>query len=903
MCRLRCFTSAVAAHWAALLGLALAAQNAPGTAVITNLVSFNGNSGANPSAALIQATNGLFYGTTSGGAVGDGTIFVMDALGNLTNLVVFSGSFNGGPDGPLLQGEDGNFYGTTSGGGAFTYFGAIFRLTPAGAYTNLASFDGSGGYAPQCGLVQDSNAKLYGTTSSDVVNHDGTVFVVSPSGDLTNLVTFDGENGASPGLAGLVQGTNGNFYGVTSGGGDYSLGTVFVMTPSGALTTLFSFDGTNGANPQSTLALGRDGNFYGTAKNGGAHGAGTIFRMTPDGVLTNLYSFDGISDSAPFAGLIQAADGNFYGTTTAGGTTGFNDFAGAVFRMTPDGTLTILAHFDGEALSGTPEGTLLQARDGALYGTTYGYGSYGTVFKVTELPYIILEPISQTNMPGASVTFQVAAAGGFGPLSYQWQVGAFSLANNANVSGANSNVLALNHVTAADSGLYSVVVSNAFGSVISSNAVLLVAAPNPMVSITNPAPGTVVTNAALMVLGTASDRLPLSAVYYQLNESAWSLAKTTDGWSNWTAAVTLTSGVNTFSVYSLDNEGGVSATNSVQVLYEPIEPFLAKQRTFNGLFYNPNGVALEDAGAFSVATTKKGDFSGHLQFAAARYAFAGAFDTNGSGQAYIAPFATRPMTVMLQVDRASGSDQIYGTVSNGVWTAELAGNLAFLDSHVNMATQAGPYTMVIAGDAESSTVPIGTGYGTVSLDKAGRVKLAGVLADGTRFSQAASFSRDGKWPLFAPLYGGKGLLLGWVTNRPTGVLNGDLYWIKPRGKGKYYTNGFALESTLFGSCYTLPAAGGNGLGFTNGTMVFVGGNLRLALTNSITLAGNKGFSQSNKLSLSFKTSTGSFSGSFENPAAPDAKPIYFRGVVLQALDSAYGFFLGTSQSGEISLGP
>src|SRR6267378_1166542 len=132
----------------------------------------------------------------------------------------------------------------------------------------------------------------------------------------------------------LIQGTDGNFYGTTSQGGASNAGTVFQLTPAGTLTVLYTFTGgtTDGATPNAGLIQATDGNFYGTTVNGGAFSTGTVFQLTPAGTLTVLHEFAGGTDgAAPVAGLIQAADGNFYGTTTQGGASN----AGTVFQLTP----------------------------------------------------------------------------------------------------------------------------------------------------------------------------------------------------------------------------------------------------------------------------------------------------------------------------------------------------------------------------------------------------------------------------------------------------------------------------------------------------------------------------------------------------------------------------------------
>jgi uncharacterized repeat protein (TIGR03803 family) len=169
--------------------------------------------------------------------------------------------------------------------------------------------------------------------------------VILPAQTLTTLASFNGLDGSGP-VASLVQGTDGNFWGTTYAGGPNNDGTIFKIAPGGTLTTLYSFQGgADGYGPKAGLIQATDGNFYGTNSGGGADfGDGTIFRITPGGMLTTLYSFTGKADGgSPQAGLIQANDGNFYGTTVGGGAHGF----GTVFKITPGGTLTTLYSFAG----------------------------------------------------------------------------------------------------------------------------------------------------------------------------------------------------------------------------------------------------------------------------------------------------------------------------------------------------------------------------------------------------------------------------------------------------------------------------------------------------------------------------------------------------------------------------
>jgi uncharacterized repeat protein (TIGR03803 family) len=303
----------------------------------TNLYSFASTftgDGWQPLAGLVQGSDGNFYGTTSAegtNACQCGNVFRISPSGSYTNLHYFSGLTNDGstPRGALVQGSDGKFYGTTTRGGSGTGGGGVvFRISPGGSYTNLYSFPGYShdGYSPIGALVQGSDGNFYGTTSNGGTNSYGTVFRINPSGSYTNLHSFaggyyygnnEGRNPQGP----LVQGSDGNFYGTTTGGGGTAngAGTVFRIGPSGSYTTLYSFSNSppDGAQPEAGLVLGSDGNFYGTTYGGGTNicGCGTLFRISPSGQYKTLYSFSALPTGEPVVGLVQGSDGNFFGTT------------------------------------------------------------------------------------------------------------------------------------------------------------------------------------------------------------------------------------------------------------------------------------------------------------------------------------------------------------------------------------------------------------------------------------------------------------------------------------------------------------------------------------------------------------------------------------------------------------
>ena len=410
--------------WVAALGLpALGVQAA---VVFTSLYSFgsvtdtNGTplDGEGPYAGLVQGSDGNFYGTTAGGGTngGYGIVFTISTVGTLTSLYSFTGSNDGSnPQAGLVQGNDGYYYGTTFGGGT-NGDGTVFKITSNGALTSLYSFtNGIDGTYPRAGLVQGTDGTLYGTTAGDEFTY-GTVFKISTNGALTGLYSFSGVNGGSGGIqpyAGLVQGSDGYFYGTTRAGGDSS-GTVFKINSDFVLPRFFLFpvDGIDGSRP-NTLVQGSDGNFYGTAKSGGGTndfggggGNGTVFKITTNAALTCLYSFTGGNDGAdPEAALVQGGNGTLYGTTSSGGSSG----NGTVFSINTNAT-SFTTLFSFSAGSTNASGVLTNS-DGAnpqaglvlsgntLYGTTTygGTNGMGTVFELTIEPQLTIT-LSGTNM-------------------------------------------------------------------------------------------------------------------------------------------------------------------------------------------------------------------------------------------------------------------------------------------------------------------------------------------------------------------------------------------------------------------------------------------------------------------------------------------------------------------------
>jgi uncharacterized repeat protein (TIGR03803 family) len=431
--------------------------------ILNGLYSFTGGSdGGRPLAALVQGSDGYFYGTTfEGGSTGlnergrqgYGTVFKIGTDGALTSLYSFTNGIDGEYPWGLVQGSDGYFYGT--GGGGTNGLGSVFKISPNGTFTNLYSFTGgSDGGQPEAALVQGSDGNLYGTTSGGGLYDSagtpgpgpGTIFKISTNGTFTSLYSFTGGSDGGTPMAALVQGRDGNFYGTTFCGGLISgidgCGTIFRFSTNGTLTTLYSFTGgSDGGNPWAALVQGSDGNFYGTTSAydyDSAHGNGSVFEISTNGTFTSLHIFNGRTDrELPIAALVQGSDDNFYGTTSSGGATNLNDGYGygTLFEISTNGTFTRLYSFTGSTDGAVPSG-LVQGRDGYFYGTTQGGGlsGNGTVFKLLIRPTITFTANPTSGVAPLSVNFTTPSTdpAGNSITQWNWNFGDGSTSTNQN---------------------------------------------------------------------------------------------------------------------------------------------------------------------------------------------------------------------------------------------------------------------------------------------------------------------------------------------------------------------------------------------------------------------------------------------------------------------------------------
>jgi len=408
---------------------------------VTTIHSFDHTKeGANPSASLILSSSGAMYGTTEAGGdlscayistlEGCGTIFSTDTSGDVSTLHSFTGTDGAYPVAALLSATGGTLYGTTLYGGSnysscdvggtttLAGCGTIFTYDSAGNFTSIYSFgpyNSSIGVGPDAPLIQASDGMFYGTAyvggntacagSTGTVSRSGcgAIFDLTATSAPASLHAFAGSEGAYPGAALLPL--NGNFYSTTAGGGTLNCtsyaspgcGTIFEMTPGGAITSLYAFSGSDGADPSSTLTLASDGSMYGTTSFGGGiacnisgpySGCGTVFKIDAAGHFTSLHSFSGPDGAYPNR-IMQASDGNFYGTTFGGGDAAcagkYGPGCGVVFRMDSAGNVTVLYAFTGASDGSWPAAGLIVGADSNLYGSTQygGVNDDGVLFRIS----------------------------------------------------------------------------------------------------------------------------------------------------------------------------------------------------------------------------------------------------------------------------------------------------------------------------------------------------------------------------------------------------------------------------------------------------------------------------------------------------------------------------------------
>ena len=681
----------------------------------------------------------------------------------------------------------------------------------------LFKFAGPNGGLPQSELVEGSDALFYGTTGEGGTHNTGTVFKITTAGTLTTIYNFTGGlDGCNP-RAGVIQGSDGLFYGTASGGGT-GFGTVYQVSSNGAFTTVYTFtNGVDGGVPDIQLVEGNDGLFYGTTTEGGVNGTGSVFTVSSVGAFATLFSFNGTNGSRPEAGLMQGSDSNFYGTTFLGGT---NDH-GTVFQLTPAGTLTTLFQFSNNTNGDFPESQLIQGSDGLFYGTTSdGSRGDGTVFKITSA----------------------------GTLS--------TLHNFAAGEGKDSRGAL---VQGRDSFFYGMTLGggNRYGTVyqVTSNSVF--------------------------------------TTLYDFNGG-------TDGAFPYAGLI---QGDDAF-FYGTTAFGGAKLHGTV------FRFGIFPAGTYNGLVIQTNAPTLVSSGSLTLSLTATGSYTAKLTMGSALSTFKGQFDGTGNTTNDVVRKNLNPLHLILQLSEAGGTNQVIGTVSDGVFTSQLLADLGGFGKGFRCPF-AGKFTFVVPPvDPTDPSLPQGYGYGTLTVSRTGRGNLKGVLGDGTKISGMAPVSLLGTWPFYNLLYSKKGFSLGRIAFTSTNVIDAALDWQKPPvPTDSFYSGGFTTLVSLAGAAYLKPNSSTNSAGLSvAGTNVVTlgGGNLvsNIVKTVVVDASGNVTVPApgSDQLALFVVSTSGLFSGSFVDSAL-NKKPIFFNGQLVQTNHFGGGLFLGTNETGFVTIMP
>jgi uncharacterized repeat protein (TIGR02543 family) len=332
-------------------------------------------------------------------------------------------------------------------------------------------------------------------------------------------------------------------------------------------------------------------------------------------------------------------------------------------------------------------------------------------------------------------------------------------------------------------------------------------------------------------------------------------------------------------------------------------PYVIAAGTYNGLFNEADEVRLNSAGAFNIYADTSGNYSGWVQIGYSRHTVSGQLQLDSKATNVVTRWNSTSLTVELRLGQNNEVGQIFGRVTDGVWTSSLSGGRAGYQT-AGSAPQAGDYTIVFPGQADDASLPAGDGYGTLHLGTDGLGTLSGTLADGTSFSQTAWLTAEGDWPLYVSLYAGKGAVVSWMTftNQVSSDINGAVVWIKQANPAAaQYPVGFISDTKLIGSLYVAPTGGNKAINLSSASVRFTGGNLPADFSNTVSVnAGSSVVNLSpNALTLTIATTLGSFTGQVAEPGTGVVHP--FSGVVLQKQNMGYGFMSGVKASSRVVL--
>ncbi len=445
----------------------------PATSTYTNKFNFNNTTGSYPYGSLNLASNGKMYGMTNqGGANSFGVLFEYDpATSTYTKKLDFNNTTNGaGPKGNLTQAGNGKMYGMTNYGGA-SGLGVLFEYDPAtSAYVKKLDFNNTTGTYPNGSLVVAANGKVYGMVGGGA-NNNGVLFEYDPAASTyTKKFDFISPNGSNPGSS-LNLATNGKLYGLTQDGGSLADGVLFEYDPAtSTFTKKLDFNLTDGESPLGSLAQASNGKLYGTTNGGGATGDGTLFEFDPaTATYTKKLDFIGENGLSPQGSLVLAGNGKMYGMTSDGGANN----AGVLFEYDPATSAFIKKlDFNYTTTGGNPYGSIVFAGNGKLYGLTAygGVNDEGVIFEYDPATNIYTKKIEFSSGSGGyqpegdlmqatnGKLFGMTRLGGTNGLGviFEYDIATNTITKKVDFTGANGASPTGNLVQAPNGKLYGV---------------------------------------------------------------------------------------------------------------------------------------------------------------------------------------------------------------------------------------------------------------------------------------------------------------------------------------------------------------------------------------------------------------------------------------------------------------